>query len=120
MRCGTAQLNAGEQALLRTVIRSLETVVLDPDPKVEVILHYLRNRDWLRSHGAILFSQYFTTAEWIALRLADVFPPSRVFVYTVYTRVMRRCLSRPRIHCFSREKMVGEAGFEPATLCSSA
>lgn len=81
MRRGAAPPNAGEQALLRTVIRSLEAAVLDPDPKVEVILHYLRNRDWLRSHGAILFSQYFTTAEWIALRLADVFPVEPFAIY---------------------------------------
>ena len=42
-------LNGGEQALLRTVVRSLEAVVLEPDPKVEVILQYLRNKDWLGS-----------------------------------------------------------------------
>lgn len=76
-----APLDEGEMALLRTVVRSLEAVVQEPDPKIEVILHYLQKQDWLQSHGAILFSQYFTTAEWVALRLADAFPSEPVAIY---------------------------------------
>jgi len=76
-----APLDIGEAALLRTVVRSLEAVVLEPDPKIEVILHYLRNQDWLHSHGAILFSQYFTTADWVAQRLAEAFPAEPVAIY---------------------------------------
>jgi hypothetical protein len=78
---GAAPLDEGETALLRTVVRALEAVVLEPDPKIEVILHYLRQQGWLQTHGAILFSQYFTTAEWVALRLADAFPSEPVAIY---------------------------------------
>lgn len=78
---GAAPLDDGEIALLRTVVRSLEAVVTEPDPKLQVILHYLRNQEWLETHGAIMFSQYFTTAEWIAERLAAAFPLEPVAIY---------------------------------------
>ena len=49
-----------EIALLRDVERNLAAVVggTDTDPKVEVILHYLREQNWLERNGAIIFSQY--------------------------------------------------------------
>src|SRR5208283_5240151 len=53
-----------EIALLREVERNLEAVVAggDTDPKVQVVLHYIRDRQWLETNGAIIFSQYLTTA----------------------------------------------------------
>jgi superfamily II DNA/RNA helicase len=51
------------------------------DPKVEVILHYLRDVGWLDTNGAIIFSQYRTTAEWIAEALCEVFPDEPVALY---------------------------------------
>jgi DNA-binding Lrp family transcriptional regulator len=54
-----------EIQLLREVERNLAAVVdgTDVDPKVQVILHYLREQNWLERNGAIVFSQYRTTAE---------------------------------------------------------
>jgi superfamily II DNA or RNA helicase len=74
---------AHEIQLLREVERNLESVVerLDIDPKVEVILHYLRDIGWLDTDGAIIFSQYRTTAEWIAEALCEVFPDEPVALY---------------------------------------
>lgn len=74
-------LGDDERALLRAVIECLETVVTAPDPKVEVIVTYLRDRGWLESHGAILFSQYRTTAEWVADALGEAFPGEPVALY---------------------------------------
>ncbi len=60
--------DAQEIAFLREVERNLAAVVdrRDIDPKVQVILHYLRDGGWLETNGAIIFSQYRTTAEWVA------------------------------------------------------
>ncbi|MGH7051835.1 MAG: hypothetical protein ACREE5_14515, partial [Acetobacteraceae bacterium] len=56
-----------ELGFLRDVARNLEAVVSGSaaDPKIEVVLHYLRERRWLAETGAIIFSQYLTTAEWV-------------------------------------------------------
>ena len=40
------------------------------DPKFRVLLHFLRERSWLKDHGCIVFSQYYDTARWIAEHLA--------------------------------------------------
>jgi hypothetical protein len=74
---------AQEIQLLREVERNLASVVdrLDVDPKVEVILHYLRDSTWLETNGAIIFSQYRATAEWIAEALCTVFPDEPVALY---------------------------------------
>ena len=74
-------LTGDEASLLRTVVFNLEAVVTEPDPKVRAIIHYLRDRNWLETDGAILFSQYYTTAEWVAERLAEVFPGEPVALY---------------------------------------
>ena len=70
-----------ERGLLRTVCENLRTVTSSPDPKVEVIATYLRDRNWLRDHGAIIFSQYLTTSEWVAERLAAIFPEEPLALY---------------------------------------
>ncbi|MFQ3664496.1 MAG: helicase-related protein [Sphingomonadaceae bacterium] len=74
-------LTGDEATLLRTVVSNLEAVVTEPDPKVRAIIHYLRDRNWLETDGAILFSQYYTTAEWVAERLVEAFPGEPVALY---------------------------------------
>lgn len=72
-----------ETQFLRDVVRNLEAVVSGSglDPKVQVVLHYLRERRWLEQNGAIIFSQYRTTAEWVLEALCDVFPNEPVGLY---------------------------------------
>jgi hypothetical protein len=72
-----------ELQLLREVERNLAAVVdgQEIDPKVRVILHYLNEHEWLEKNGAIIFSQYFTTAEWVAESLCKVFPNEPVAIY---------------------------------------
>jgi hypothetical protein len=72
-----------EIELLREVERNLAAVVggTGTDPKVEVILHYLRERNWLERNGAIIFSQYRTTAEWVLEALCAAFPDEPVALY---------------------------------------
>jgi integrase len=72
-----------ELGLLRDVERNLASVVNgdDIDPKVKVILHYLKEHDWLEKNGAIIFSQYFTTAEWVAEAICEAYPAEPVAVY---------------------------------------
>ena len=53
----------------------------DNDPKVQVILHYLREQNWLERNGAIIFSQYRTTAEWVLEALCAAFPKEPVALY---------------------------------------
>lgn len=74
---------AAEVGQLREVERNLAAVVqgTDDDPKVQVILHFLRERHWLADHGAIIFSQYRTTAEWVLEALCKAFPDEPVALY---------------------------------------
>ena len=68
---------------LRDVERNLAAVVsgADGDPKVQVVLHYLRERRWLEENGSIIFSQYRTTAEWVLEALCIAFPDEPVALY---------------------------------------
>ena len=63
--------------------RNLDAVVFgsDDDPKVQVVLHYLRERRWLTENSAIIFSQYRTTAEWVLEALCAAFPEEPVALY---------------------------------------
>lgn len=72
-----------EVECLRDVERNLAAVVAgsDTDPKVQVVLHYLRERRWLETNGAIIFSQYRTTAEWVLEALCAAFPDEPVALY---------------------------------------
>jgi hypothetical protein len=74
---------AQEILFLREVERNLAAVVsgTDADPKVQVVLHYLRERRWLEENGAIIFSQYRTTAEWVLEALCTAFPGEPVALY---------------------------------------
>jgi superfamily II DNA or RNA helicase len=72
-----------EIQLLREVETNLSAVVerKDIDPKVEVILHYLQEHHWLKENGAIIFSQYRTTAEWVLETLCEEYPTEPVAPY---------------------------------------
>lgn len=72
-----------EIQMLREVERNLAAVVdgTDIDPKVQVVLYYLRQRSWLDLNGAIIFSQYRTTAEWVLEALCAAFPDQPVALY---------------------------------------
>jgi hypothetical protein len=78
-----APLDNNEVRLLREVERNLTSVVnrSDIDPRLEVILHYLRDAGWLEANGAIIFSQYRATAEWVAEALCDAFPNEPIALY---------------------------------------
>ena len=80
---GDAPPDPQEIALLREVERNLAAVVggTDIDPKVQVILHYLSEGDWLDRNGAIIFSQYRTTAEWVLESLCATYPDEPVALY---------------------------------------
>jgi hypothetical protein len=67
------------QAHLRKAIDLLEAAG-DNDPKLGVVLKYLRTEGWT-DRGCILFSQYLDTVLWIAGHLATAFADQRVGVY---------------------------------------
>jgi ERCC4-related helicase len=46
----------------------------DVNPKVQVVLHFLRDRRWLGENGATIFSRYRTTAERVLEALCEAFP----------------------------------------------
>ena len=72
-----------EREMLQLIERNLASVVdgAGLDPKVQVILAYLRDHDWLNKNGAIIFSQYVTTAEWVLNALVDAFPAEPIALY---------------------------------------
>ena len=70
-----------EIQFLRDVERNLDAVVSGADPKVQVVMHYLTDRRWLAENGAIIFSQYRTTAEWVLEAICAKFPEEPVALY---------------------------------------
>jgi hypothetical protein len=76
-------LTTEEKSLLQRVRVNLEAVRqrTDSDPKISLIVHYLRNMGWLETHGSIIFSQYFDTAEWVARALATNLPGEPIGLY---------------------------------------
>jgi hypothetical protein len=94
-----------EIQLLRDIERNLAAVVdgSDTDPKVQVVLHYLREQHWLERNGAIIFSQYRTTAEWVLEALCKTFPDEPVALYAggaasfVQRGIDRRTVTREQI-----------------------
>jgi hypothetical protein len=97
---------------LRDVQRNLKAVVdgTDVDPKVQIILHYLREKNWLGVNGAIIFSQYRTTSEWILTSLCAAYPSEPVALYAggtnsfVQSGEERRSTTREQIKQFSQER----------------
>ena len=72
-----------EIEFLREIERNLAAVVagVEADPKVQTILHYLRDRRWLEDNGAIIFSQDRSTAEWVLDAPCASFPSEPVALY---------------------------------------
>ena len=87
-------LTPGEREMLRRVESGLASVMDrdDVDPKIGVVVRFLRDRHWLANHGSIIFSQFFDTAEWVAERLGGEFPDEPIAVYAGGKRsfVLRR------------------------------
>lgn len=73
-------LSPDEHQLLTEVRNGLSSLLDAPDPKADVIVHYLREMGWLE-RGAVIFSQYLDTALWIADHLADRFPLEPIAIY---------------------------------------
>lgn len=53
---------------------------IDTDPKLEAVIHFLEKEKWL-DFGAIIFSQYYDTARWIANELAVRYPDEAIGLY---------------------------------------
>ncbi len=76
-------LTSQERGLLQRVEFGLASIMDrdDVDPKIDVVVRFLRDRHWLENHGSIVFSQFFDTAEWVAKHLGAEFPDEPVAVY---------------------------------------
>jgi SNF2 family DNA or RNA helicase len=73
------------QSILNEELYHLNTVIdqlgsKPTDPKLDAILYFLRDKEWLKD-GCIIFSQYYDTAYWVASNLSKVFPNESVAVY---------------------------------------
>ena len=75
--------NSEERAVLDRLIGRLERI--EADPKLEATLHFLENEKW-RGYGAIIFSQYYDTAKWIADELAKKYPDEAIGLYAGASR----------------------------------
>lgn len=71
-------LLAQERSHLQRLIDFLERK--PTDPKLEAVLHFLRDKQWLE-HGCIIFSQYYDTSFWVAKSLTQALPDERVALY---------------------------------------
>lgn len=67
-----------EREVLKRLISRLARI--EQDPKLNATIHYLEREKWLQL-GAIIFSQYYDTAKWIADSLADRYPDEAVGLY---------------------------------------
>ena len=72
-------LTEEETALLRKFVLALESSNAT-DPKYEKTVGLLKNEKWLE-RGTIVFSQYLTTARWIADKLSKEFPHEIIGLY---------------------------------------
>jgi len=67
-----------EKAQLQALVDQLER--MPKDPKFEAVRHYLEHEGW-RQQGCIIFSQYYDTAEWLAGKLAELYPAELIGLY---------------------------------------
>ena len=67
-----------ENLALERLISYVERV--ESDPKLEAVVHYLKNESWLEL-GVIIFSQYYDTAQWLADELAAHYPAEPLGLY---------------------------------------
>ena len=75
--------SSDEKTALERLIERLERI--ESDPKLQATIHFLDREKWLE-HGAIIFSQYFDTAKWIADSLASRYPDLAVGLYAGASR----------------------------------
>ena len=59
--------------------------MVDFDPKLSAILHFLKAENWLQL-GSIIFSQYYDTALWVAKKLAKEFTEIPIGLYAGASR----------------------------------
>jgi hypothetical protein len=71
-------LVGAERAQLTRIIELLEPMT--SDPKLETVKRMLIDDCWLEK-GCIIFSQFFDTAEWVAMSLAAELPTEPVGIY---------------------------------------
>ena len=67
-----------EREALERLLNRLERI--QSDPKLAALLHYLNSERWLEL-GAIIFSQYYDTARWVAEQLAQRYPEEAIGLY---------------------------------------
>jgi superfamily II DNA or RNA helicase len=67
-----------ERQHLQTIVDSLGSQ--PSDPKLDAVLYFLNERDWL-DLGCIIFSQYYDTAHWAGERLSQSLPGETLAVY---------------------------------------
>ena len=72
-----------ERAVLERLIARMEHI--EQDPKLSAVIHYLEQEKWL-DHGAIIFSQYYDTAKWMADALAARYPDEAIGLYAGASR----------------------------------
>ena len=72
-----------ERAVLERLIVRLERI--SADPKLHATIQYLEQEKWL-GHGAIIFSQYYDTAKWVADSLAAKYPEEAIGLYAGASR----------------------------------
>jgi superfamily II DNA or RNA helicase len=75
--------SSDEKVVLERLIDRLRRITTDP--KLEATLSYLENEKW-SSHGAIIFSQYYDTAKWMADELAKKYPDQAIGLYAGASR----------------------------------
>ncbi|MBM4396607.1 MAG: DEAD/DEAH box helicase [Deltaproteobacteria bacterium] len=100
----------GDEAVhLSEMLRHLHA--RDADPKLAAVVHFLRERDWIR-FGCIVFSQYYDTVERVATVLARQFPGQQVAVYAGGSRSAvllgdeRRAVEREQIKAAVRSRAI--------------
>ena len=76
---GESTLTAEEKSALSSLLDALDQIQTE-DPKLQAIQHYLLEESWI-GHGAIIFSQYYDTAAWVARALAKVLPNEPIGLY---------------------------------------
>lgn len=103
------ELEDDEREQLEELVRALSSK--PTDPKLDAVLHFLEDKDWLR-HGCIVFSQYYDTARWIAENLTARLPRERVAIYAgsdrsaIYLDGERRSVERDQIKLAVRDRQI--------------
>ncbi len=75
---GFEEIVVEEMSHLQRIVDFLERK--PTDPKLEAVLHFLIEKDWLEL-GCITFSQYYDTAYWVAKSLTQKLPEEKVALY---------------------------------------